>query len=256
MQKLCDEVVSNGRADDEGVTVSLAVPASASPIVHKPVGIKAAAAAGLFHIGVPPPPPPPMLPPPPPELRHRLTAFLQKNYAATQHLTQQLHHLNTLSLTRQACSLLNKVVNGVGLSSGRANVSHDPMVFFPATSDAWTDAQCLGAAHGNPPTFTPPSAATATTATASPDTPPFAENGTSAPTPEPKWYFTAVKTLLLQILWKGVSPVSQSDSSPQDTHWGAAVQVQVLRAVVLYFIQPSATCEEHPQQGEALQGKT
>ena len=50
------------------------------------------------------------LPPPPhPELKHRLTAFLQKNYSATQHLTQQLHHLNTLSLTRQACSLLSKV---------------------------------------------------------------------------------------------------------------------------------------------------
>ena len=100
MQKLCDdEAVSNGRADDEEVTVS--------PVVHKPVGIKAASAAtALFPIGVPPP----ILPPPPhPELKHRLTAFLQKNYAATQHLTQQLHHLNTLSLTRQACSLLSKV---------------------------------------------------------------------------------------------------------------------------------------------------
>ena len=110
MQKLCDEVVSNGRADDGGVTVSLAVPTSPA-VVHKPVCIKAAAAAaGLFPIGAPPPP---MLPPPPPELKHRLTAFLQKNYAATQHLTQQLHHLNTLSLTRQACSLLSKVVNVV-----------------------------------------------------------------------------------------------------------------------------------------------
>ena len=99
MQKLCDD---KGRADDEEVTVS--------PVVHKPVGIKAAAAAtALFPIGVPAPP---ILPPPPPhpELKHRLTAFLQKNYAATQHLTQQLHHLNTLSLTRQACSLLSKVV--------------------------------------------------------------------------------------------------------------------------------------------------
>ena len=34
MQKLCDD---EGRADDEEVTVS--------PVVHKPVGIKAAAAA-------------------------------------------------------------------------------------------------------------------------------------------------------------------------------------------------------------------
>ena len=98
LQKLCED---EGRADDEEVTVS--------PVVHKPVGIKAAAAAAtaLFPISVPPPP---ILPPPPhPELKHRLTAFLQKNYAATQHLTQQLHHLNTLSLTRQACSLLSKV---------------------------------------------------------------------------------------------------------------------------------------------------
>ena len=96
LQKLCDD---EGRADDEEVTVS--------PVVHKPVGIKAAAAAtALFPISVPPP----ILPPPPhPELKHRLTAFLQKNYSATQHLTQQLHHLNTLSLTRQACSLLSKV---------------------------------------------------------------------------------------------------------------------------------------------------
>ena len=81
-----------------------AAAAAAGPVVHKPVGIK----AGLFPLGLPTPPllPPPL---PPPELKHRLTAFLQKNYAATQHLSQQLHHLNTLSLTRQACSLLNKV---------------------------------------------------------------------------------------------------------------------------------------------------
>ena len=113
MQGLRDEVVSNGRADgkEEGSTVSLAVAASHA-VVHKPVGIKAAAAAGLFPIGVPAPPAaqaPSLLPSPPPELKHRLTALLQKNYAATQHLTQQLHHLNTLSLTRQACSLLSNV---------------------------------------------------------------------------------------------------------------------------------------------------
>ena len=101
LQKLCDD---EGRADDQEVTVS--------PVVHKPVGIKAAAAVtALFPIGAPAPPAPILPPPPPhPELKHRLTAFLQKNYAATQHLTQQLHHLNTLSLTRQACSLLSKVV--------------------------------------------------------------------------------------------------------------------------------------------------
>ena len=121
-------MVSNGKAGDVGVTVSLAVPA-ASLVVHKPVGIKAAAATGLFPMGVPAAPPP-MLPPPPPELKDRLTAFLHKNYAATQHLTQQLHHLNTLSLTRQACSLLNKVINAVGLFSGRANISHDLMDFY------------------------------------------------------------------------------------------------------------------------------
>ena len=98
MQKLCKEADPHLKEEDEAV--------SASPVVHKPVGIK----PGLFPLGLPPPPPPLLPPPlPPPELKHRLTAFLQKNYAATQHLTQQLHHLNTLSLTRQACSLLNKV---------------------------------------------------------------------------------------------------------------------------------------------------
>ena len=94
-------------------------------------------------------------------------------------------------------------------------------------------------------------------AASSPGPPAFAESGAAsaaAPTSEPSWPFTTFKTLLVQVLRKGISSIGKSDSPPEDTHRRAAVQVQILRAVILHFVKPSAAREEHPQQGEALQG--
>ncbi len=112
-----EEVVSlAGSSSEEGGDDATAKPVE----ILRPIGVKPPAVpAGLLHnlpapmLQFPPPPPPHqslLNPNASSELKHRLTSFLQRHYVSSQErLAQQLHHLNTLSLSRQASSLLSKV---------------------------------------------------------------------------------------------------------------------------------------------------
>ena len=58
------------------------------------------------------------------------------------------------------------------------------------------------------------------------------------------------RSLLVSILREDLPSVGQPDAPPADAHGRAAVQVQVLRAVVQHLVQPAAARPQHPQQGE------